>query len=64
LRADDEPRLPADAAVTGTNAAAKAGEIGEALVDSFDLEARRRVASGMFYGAMLFLSLNTRKDAV
>jgi ubiquinone/menaquinone biosynthesis C-methylase UbiE len=41
----------------GTNAAAQAGEIGQELVDSFDREARRRVANGSFYGAMLFLSL-------
>jgi arsenite methyltransferase len=47
----------------GTNAAAQAGEIGRALVDGFDQEARRRVASGTFYGAILFLSLAARKDS-
>ena len=47
----------------GTRAAAQAGEIGQELVDSFDREARRRVANGSFYGAMLFLSLAARKDA-
>jgi hypothetical protein len=47
----------------GTRAAAQAGEIGQELVDSFDREARRRVANGSFYGAMLFLSLTARKDA-
>jgi arsenite methyltransferase len=47
----------------GTNAAARAGEIGQALVDGFDREARRRVANGTFYGAILFLSLVARKNA-
>ena len=47
----------------GTRAAAQAGEIGQELVESFDREARRRVANGSFYGAMLFLSLTARKDA-
>jgi hypothetical protein len=46
----------------GTNAAAQAGEIGQALVDGFTEEARRRVANGTFYGALLFLSLTARKD--
>jgi hypothetical protein len=41
----------------GTNASVQAGEIGQELVDSFDQEARRRVANGSFYGALLFLSL-------
>src|SRR5262245_22465863 len=46
----------------GMNAAARAGEIGQGLVDGFDREARRRVANGTFYGAILFLSLAARKD--
>ena len=46
----------------GTNAAAQAGEIGQGLVDGFTEEARRRVANGTFYGAILFLSLAARKD--
>ena len=46
----------------GTNAAARAGEIGRELVDGFAQEARRRVANGTFYGAILFLSLAARKD--
>ena len=46
----------------GAAAAVQAGEIGRELVDSFDREARRRVANGTFYGAMLFLSLAARKD--
>jgi ubiquinone/menaquinone biosynthesis C-methylase UbiE len=46
----------------GTHAAAAAGEIGQELVESFATEARRRVANGSFYGAMLFLSLSARKD--
>src|SRR5712691_1463829 len=45
----------------GAAAAVQAGEIGRELVDSFDREARRRVANGTFYGAMLFLSLTARK---
>jgi hypothetical protein len=47
----------------GTSAAAQTGEIGQELVDSFDREARRRVANGSFYGAMLFLSLTAAKSA-
>jgi arsenite methyltransferase len=46
----------------GANAAAQAGEIDQALVDGFEREARRRVANGTFYGAILFLSLIARKD--
>ena len=46
----------------GTTAAARAGEIGQALVDGFDSEARRRVADGRFYGTILFLSLAARKN--
>ena len=46
----------------GANAALQAGEISQELVDSFDREARRRVANGTFYGAMLFLSLTAHKD--
>lgn len=46
----------------GTNAAARAGEIGQGLVDGFAQEARRRVANGTFYGAILFLSLVACKD--
>src|SRR3982074_2605454 len=45
----------------GTKAAVQAGEIGQELVDSFDQEARRRVANATFYGAILFLSLTARK---
>ena len=47
----------------GTHAAAQAGEIDQGLVDGFDSEARRRVANGTFYGAILFLSLAARKNA-
>jgi SAM-dependent methyltransferase len=46
----------------GAHAAALAGEIGRDLIDGFDLEARRRVANGTFYGAILFLSLAARKN--
>jgi arsenite methyltransferase len=46
----------------GTRAAAQAGKIGQDLIDGFDREARRRVANGTFYGAILFLSLAARKN--
>jgi hypothetical protein len=46
-----------------TQAAAQAGEISQEVVDSFDREARPRVANGTFYGAMLFLSLTARMAA-
>jgi hypothetical protein len=46
----------------GAQAAAQAGEIGRELIDGFDCEARRRVANGTFYGAILFLSLAARKN--
>ena len=46
----------------GTRAAAQAGKIGQDLIDGFDREARRRVANGTFYGAILFLSLAARKS--
>ena len=46
----------------GNNAAVRAGEVGQEVVDGFDREARRRVANGTFYGAILFLSLTARKD--
>ena len=45
----------------GNNAAVRAGEVGQEVVDGFDREARRRVANGTFYGAILFLSLTARK---
>jgi ubiquinone/menaquinone biosynthesis C-methylase UbiE len=45
----------------GTSAAGRAGEIGQALVDGFNREAKRRVTNGTFYGSMLFLSLTARK---
>lgn len=47
----------------GSYAAVQAGEISQEVVHSFDREARRRVANGTFYGAMLFLSFTARKDA-
>jgi len=45
----------------GAQAAAQAAEIGPELVESFEREARRRIANGTFYGALLFLSLTARK---
>jgi ubiquinone/menaquinone biosynthesis C-methylase UbiE len=47
----------------GTSAAVRAGQIGQELLDGFAQEARRRVADGTFYGAILFLSLAARKNA-
>ncbi len=45
----------------GAGAAARTGEIGDPLRDGFEAEARRRVADGSFYGAMLFVSITVRK---
>ena len=47
----------------GTGAAGRTGEIGQALVDGFEREVRRRVTTGTFYGSMLFLSLTAIKIA-
>ena len=58
---DDAPRLLAHFISRGNSAAGRAGEMGQALVDGFDREMRRRVATGTFYGSMLFLSLTARK---
>lgn len=46
----------------GTKAAGRAGEIGQAIVESFDAEARRRVANRTFFGSLTFLSVTARKD--
>lgn len=48
----------------GTTAASQAGEIGLMLVDGFKWETERRIASGTFYGALLFLSLTARKTKI
>jgi SAM-dependent methyltransferase len=48
----------------GITAACQAGEIGLMLVEGFEREAERRIASGTFYGAMLFLSLTARKTKI
>jgi arsenite methyltransferase len=45
----------------GVTAAARAGELGQRLVEGFEREARRRVADGTFYGAIMFLSLTASK---
>ena len=42
-------------------AAGRAGEIGQAMVESFDAEARRRVADQTFFGSLTFLSVTARK---
>jgi ubiquinone/menaquinone biosynthesis C-methylase UbiE len=46
----------------GANVAVRGGEIGQELAEGFDREARRRVANGTFYGAILFLSLTACKE--
>jgi len=46
----------------GLKAAGRTGEIGQAIVDSFDMEARRRVANGTFFGSLTFLSAVARKN--
>ena len=45
----------------GADAAVKAGEFGEALAEGFTREARRRVETGTFYGAIMFVSLTAQK---
>ena len=61
LRPDDEPGLPADLFSRAMGAAGRAGEIGQAMVESFDAEARRRVADQTFFGSLTFLSVTARK---
>jgi hypothetical protein len=46
----------------GMKAAGRAAEIGQAVVESFDAEARRLVANRTFFGSLTFLSLIARKD--
>jgi ubiquinone/menaquinone biosynthesis C-methylase UbiE len=46
----------------GMSAAGRAGEVGQAMVKSFDAEARRRVENGTFFGSLTFLSVVARKD--
>jgi ubiquinone/menaquinone biosynthesis C-methylase UbiE len=43
-------------------AAGRAGEIGQAMVESFDAEARRRVANQTFFGSLTFVSVIARKE--
>ena len=45
----------------GVAAAVNEGEMGRELADGFVAEARRRVAAGTFYGAILFVSLSACK---
>jgi ubiquinone/menaquinone biosynthesis C-methylase UbiE len=46
----------------GMNAAARAGEIGQTMVESVNAEARRRVANRTFFGSLSFLSLTALKE--
>lgn len=46
----------------GMSAAGRAGEVGQAMVESFDVEARRRVENGTFFGSLTFLSVIAGKD--
>jgi arsenite methyltransferase len=45
----------------GMSAAGRADEIGPAMVESFNAEARRRVANRTFFGSLTFLSVIARK---
>ena len=45
----------------GIHAAARSGEIGQDLADSFDDEASLRVANGTFSGAILFLNITRER---
>jgi len=59
-----KPRLPIicqSCSRAAPAAAARAGELGQELVDAFDQEARRWVANGTFYGVNLFMSLTAGK---
>lgn len=47
----------------GLAAAVKAGEIGPEIAEGFNREAEARVASGRFYGAILFVSMVAQKPA-
>ncbi|MEM7657626.1 MAG: hypothetical protein AAF399_15960 [Bacteroidota bacterium] len=47
----------------GVQAGWKAGEYGEDLANAFAVEAKRRVVSGTFYGAILFVSAIAQKPA-
>jgi len=44
----------------GMSAAGRVGEIGQAMVESFNAEARRRVANRIFIGSLTFLSVIAR----
>jgi arsenite methyltransferase len=46
----------------GMSAAGRAGEIGQTMVESFNAEARRRVANRTFFGSLTFLSVIARRD--
>jgi hypothetical protein len=45
----------------GMSAAGRADEIGLAMVECFNAEARRRVANRTFFGSLTFLSVIARK---
>jgi uncharacterized protein YfiM (DUF2279 family) len=47
----------------GMSAAGRADEIGQAMVESFNSEARRRVANRTFFGSLTFLSVIARKGS-
>lgn len=47
----------------GMTAAARAGEIGQSMVESFYGEARRRIANRSFFGSLMFVTLIARKEA-
>jgi SAM-dependent methyltransferase len=47
----------------GMSAAARASEVGRAVAESFDAEARRRVANGTFFGSLTFMSVLASKPS-
>jgi ubiquinone/menaquinone biosynthesis C-methylase UbiE len=48
----------------GMNAAGRADEIGRAMVEGFNAEARRRLANRTFFGSLTFVSVIARKGQV
>lgn len=57
----DKPDYMLSLMARGTDAGLAAGEMGSELAEAFQIEARRRVAQGTFYGAILFVCATTQK---
>jgi len=60
----EEPDYLLTLIARGVDAADRAGECGTDLADGFKREAERRVTEGIFYGAILFVSVVAEKPAV